>query len=276
MSELIAHHKVTVIAGNGPTILYAHGFGCNQDMWHRITPAFSGQYRQVLFNYTGSGAVAIPPDRDRYGTLAGYVDDLLGVCDALGLHEGVHFVGHSVSCSIGWLAAIARPGLFKQMILLGPSPCFLNHPPSYQGGFEREDLDGLLELMDHNYIGWADYLAPVVAGAPQAETTGRELAASFCSTDPDGARLFARATFFADNRDDVAKVDVPSLILQHRQDTLAPLAVGEFVHRQLAGSILQILDVDGHCAHMSHPEQVVAAMRAFLPATDDVVPARAA
>lgn len=267
MSDFIARHKVTDLPGSGPAILYAHGFGCNQDMWHRITPAFDKQYRQVLFNYSGSGAAAAaPPDRERYSTLAGYVDDLLAVCDALDLHEGVHFVGHSVSCSIGWLASIARPRLFAQMILLGPSPCFLNHPPSYLGGFEREDLDDLLELMDHNYIGWADYLAPVVAGAPQADSTGRELATSFCTTDPDAARLFARATFFADNRADLGKVTVPSLILQHRADTLAPLAVGEFVHRELANSQLQVLDVTGHCAHMSHPAQVVTAMRAFLPA----------
>ncbi|WP_332878696.1 alpha/beta fold hydrolase [Massilia sp. S19_KUP03_FR1] len=266
MSDIIARHQVRDLPGSGPTILYAHGFGCNQDMWHRITPAFDQQYRQVLFNYSGSGVAALTPDRERYSSLAGYVDDLLGVCDALGLHEGVHFVGHSVSCSIGWLASIARPRLFAQMILLGPSPCFLNHPPSYHGGFEREDLDGLLDLMDHNYIGWADYLAPVVAGAPQAATTGRELAASFCTTDPDAARLFARATFFADNRTDLEKVTVPSLILQHRADTLAPLSVGDFVHGQLAGSKMQVLDVTGHCAHMSHPEQVVTAMRAFLPA----------
>lgn len=266
MSDLIERHKVRDIAGSGPTILYAHGFGCNQDVWHRITPAFTGQYRQVLFNYSGSGAAASAPrDRERYSTLAGYVDDLLGVCDALGLTEGVHFVGHSVSCSIGWLASIARPRLFEQMVLLGPSPCFLNHPPAYQGGFEREDLNGLLELMDHNFIGWADYLAPVIAGAPQADSTGRELAASFCSTDPDAARLFARATFFADNRNDLVNVSVPSLILQHREDTLVPMAVGEYVHSQLAGSQLQVLDVNGHCAHMSHPEQVVAAMRGFLP-----------
>jgi sigma-B regulation protein RsbQ len=248
MADFIERHKVRDIAGSGPTILYAHGSGV---------------------------AAAAPPDRERYATLAGYVDDLLGVCDALGLQEGVHFVGHSVSCSIGWLAAIARPRLFAQMILLGPSPCFLNHPPDYHGGFEREDLDGLLELMDHNYIGWADYLAPVVAGAPQAQTTGRELAASFCSTDPDAARLFARATFFADNRNEVAQVKVPSLILQHRQDTLAPLSVGEFVHRQLAGSTLKVLEVNGHCAHMSHPEQVVAAMRAFLPTGSAQAPLRA-
>ncbi|WP_426113005.1 alpha/beta fold hydrolase [Massilia sp. PWRC2] len=274
MSQLIARHQVTDIAGPGPTILYAHGFGCNQDMWRRITPAFEGHYRQVLFNYAGSGADAAPTDRERYSTLAGYVDDLLAVCDALDLHEGVHFVGHSVSCSIGWLASIARPRLFEQMILLGPSPCFLNYPPAYQGGFEREDLNGLLELMDHNFIGWANYLAPVIAGAPQADSTGRELAASFCSTDPDAARLFARATFFSDNRSDLVKVNVPSLILQHREDTLAPMAVGEFVHRQLAGSQLQVLDVTGHCAHMSHPEQVVAAMRGFLPAP--AVAARAA
>ena len=263
MKNILERNRVTVSGNSGPTLMYAHGFGCNQAMWHRITGAF-GQYRQVLFDYTGSGAVGAPFDATRYASLDGYVQDLLDVCDALGLTEGVRFVGHSVSCSIGLLASIARPGLFERMILIGPSPRFLNDPPDYVGGFEREDLAGLLDMMEQNYIGWAQYLAPVVAGAAQSESTGAELAASFCSTDPLAARTFARATFFADNRAELAAVTVPSLILQHRRDALAPLTVGDYVHAQLANSRLQVLDVSGHCAHMSHPQLVVAAMRRYL------------
>jgi sigma-B regulation protein RsbQ len=263
MKNILDRNRVTVHGDTGPTMIYAHGFGCNQAMWHRIIGEFS-EYRQVLFDYTGSGAGGAPFDARRYASLDGYVQDLLDVCDALGLTEGVRFVGHSVSCSIGLLASIARPALFERMILIGPSPCFLNHPPDYYGGFEREDLAGMLDMMEQNYIGFAHYLAPVVAGAAQAESTGAELAASFCSTDPLAARTFARATFFADNRADLASVTVPSLLLQHRRDALAPLTVGDYLHAHLANSRLQVLDVSGHCAHMSHPELVVAAMRQYL------------
>jgi sigma-B regulation protein RsbQ len=263
MKNILERNRVTVIGDTGPTMIYAHGFGCNQAMWHRITGEFR-EYRQVLFDYTGSGASGAPFDAARYASLDGYVQDLLDVCDALGLTEGVRFVGHSVSCSIGLLASIARPALFERMILIGPSPCFLNRPPEYFGGFEREDLAGLLDMMEQNYIGWAQYLAPVVAGTAQADSTGAELAASFCSTDPLAARTFARATFFADNRADLAAVTVPSLLLQHRRDALAPLTVGTYLHAHLANSRLQVLDVSGHCAHMSHPDLVVAAMRRYL------------
>jgi len=200
-------------------------------------------------------------DPVRYSRLDGYAQDVLDVCDALNLTENVVFVGHSVSCSVGMLASIARPGLFERLIMVGPSPSFLNDPPSYHGGFEREDLEGLLALMDQNYIGWANYLAPVVAGQAGQGMVSGELTDSFCSTDPTAARVFARATFFADNRADLPKVAVPSLILQHREDSLAPLTVGEYLHQHLKNSRLQVLDVAGHCAHMSHPQLVVSAIR---------------
>nr|WP_315209287.1 alpha/beta hydrolase [uncultured Albidiferax sp.] len=266
--DILRRNNVHVLGSSGPVLLYAHGFGCQQTMWSRITPAFAEGYRQVLFDYVGSGKSDLAAfDSQRYSSLQGYAQDLLEVCDALGLHSGVTFIGHSVSCSIGLLASIARPGLFDRLVLLGPSPCFLNDPPDYQGGFEREDLQGLLELMDQNYIGWAQYLAPMVsgqaAGAPANEPTA-ELTDSFCSTDPVVARVFAQTTFFADNRADLPKVTRPCLVLQHRVDALAPLAVGDYMHRHLQGSSLQILDITGHCGHMSHPAEVVAAIRNYL------------
>jgi sigma-B regulation protein RsbQ len=263
--NIIDRNRVRVTGNTGKTIVYAHGFGCNQSMWDRITPSFASDARQVLFDYTGSGPT-LQRDFDvaRYSDLHGYVQDLLEVCAALELTEGVQFVGHSVSCSIGILASIAQPSLFERMVLIGPSPCFLNLPPAYAGGFERDDLAGLLDLMDQNYIGWADYLAPVVAGAPQAATVGAELAHSFCSTNPVAAKAFAHATFFADNRADLPACACPSLILQHGNDVLAPTGVGDYLHAHLAGSTLQVLDVTGHCAHMSHPELVIAAMRWYL------------
>lgn len=262
----IVRNRVRCIGEQGPVLLYAHGFGCHQGMWAGITPAFETSHRQVLMDYTGSGPAdgSVPFDVERYSQLQGYAQDLLEVCDALELRQGVTLVAHSVSCSIGLLAHLARPDLFERMILIGPSPCFLNHPPDYLGGFEREDLEGLLQLMDQNYLGWASYLAPVVAGDPAGSATGDELERSFCSTDPETARVFARATFFADNRADLARVRCPSLILQHASDALAPQGVGQFMHRQMAGSELQVLDVSGHCGHMSHPGLVVDAMRRYL------------
>lgn len=263
--DIIERNHVQVLGSSGPVLLYAHGFGCNQDMWRAVTPAFAGSHRQVLFDYVGSGRSDRSAfDPQRYASLKGYAQDVIEVCDALGLRQGVNFVGHSVSCSIGLLASIARAGLFDRLVLVGPSPCFLNHPPDYMGGFEAADLEGLLALMEQNYMGWAQYLGPVVAGASGAGAVAGALTDSFCSTDPDTARVFARATFFADNRADLPQVSRPTLILQHGQDSLAPLAVGEYLHAHLAGSRLQVLDVAGHCAHLSNPGLVIDAMRNFL------------
>jgi sigma-B regulation protein RsbQ len=263
--SVLSRNNVTVLGRGARTLLFAHGFGCSQNMWARVASAFEDSHRIVLFDYVGSGQSDLKAfDPVRYSQLDGYARDVLEVCDALALGGNTVFVGHSVSCSVGMLASIARPGQFDRLVMVGPSPSFLNDPPDYHGGFEREDLEGLLALMDQNYIGWANYLAPVVAGqSGQGAITG-ELTDSFCSTDPTAARVFARATFFADNRADLPAVTVPSLILQHREDSLAPLAVGEYLHRHLKNSELQVLDVAGHCAHMSHPELVVRAMRAYL------------
>lgn len=263
--NILVRNNVKVLGETGPVLLYAHGFGCNQDMWSFITPAFASTHRQVLFDYVGSGmSDGAAFDRRRYADLNGYARDLVEVCDALGLEQGVTFVGHSVSCSIGLLASIERPDLFDRLVLLGPSPCFLNDPPAYLGGFEREDLEGLLNLMDQNYMGWAQQLAPVVAGSAGEGAVAGRLADSFCSTDPAMAKVFARATFFADNRADLHKVTRPSLLLQHRKDNLAPLAVGDYLHAHLPGSRLRVLDVAGHCAHLTHPALVIDAMRDYL------------
>ena len=263
--NILARNNVKVLGGDGPVLLYAHGFGCNQNMWDRLTPAFKSTHQQVLFDYVGSGQSDISAfDPDKYASLSGYAQDVLDVCDALDLKNGVTFVGHSVSCSVGILASIARPGLFDKLVLLGPNPCFVNHPPAYVGGFEKEDLEGLLDLMDQNYIGWANYLAPVVSAQDGQGSVTKELSESFCSTEPLVAKVFARTTFFSDNRGDLPKVAIPCLVLQHRTDALAPISVGEYVHTHLAGSTHKVLEVHGHCAHMSDPQLVVEAMREFI------------
>lgn len=261
----LERNNVHIRGNSGPVLLYAHGFGCNQTMWNRVTPAFESTHKQVLFDYVGSGKSDLASfDPNRYASLQGYAQDIIDICDALDLSSGVTFVGHSVSSSIGLLASIARPELFERLVLIGPTPCFLNDPPDYLGGFEREDLEGLLALMEQNYIGWANYLAPVVSGAPGESPLTGELSESFCSTDPVVAKIFAQATFFSDNRSDLKHVSRPCLILQHQIDALAPLGVGDYLHQHLAGSTLKVIKVTGHCAHMSHPSLVIDAMKHYF------------
>lgn len=265
--NILLRNNVQVKGRGGPVLIYGNGFGCNQTMWHCITPAFEATHTQILFDYVGTGKSDMCAfDAQRYAHLEGYAQDLLEVCEALNLHHEVTFVGHSVSCSIGLLACLKRPALFKQLVLLGPSPCFLNHPPDYLGGFEREDLEELLALMDLNYLSWASHLAPLVAGEARGSALADTLESSFCNTDPAAMRLFAQATFFADNRGDLPQVKRPCLLLQHAQDALAPQTVGHYMHQHLAGSTLKILDVAGHCAHMSRPLLVIEVMRAYFAA----------
>lgn len=265
MTDILKRNNVNVSGDMEPTILYAHGFGCNQDMWNGILPGFSDTHRQVVFDYVGSGKSDLSSwTPERYSELGGYADDIIEVCEALDITKDVIFVGHSVSASIGLLASIKRPELFKNHVFVGPTPCFLNHPPSYMGGFDREDLEGLLDLMDKNYLGWASYLAPVVSGEEGSSNTSTQLQDSFCTTDPKIAKVFANATFFADNRDDLVKATTPSLILQHARDALVPIEIGEFLNENLANSQLKVLDVAGHCAHMSHPALVIDAMKEYL------------
>ena len=263
MNNIIARNNVKVSGNGTQPMLFAHGFGCDQNMWRFVAPAFADDYRIVLFDYVGSGKSDLAAyDERRYGTLNGYADDVLDVCHALELKD-VIFVGHSVSSMIGILAANREPSLFAHLILVGPSPRYINDSP-YVGGFERSDIEELLDTMDKNYIGWANYLAPAIMKNPDRPELAAELNDSFCSTDPVMARRFAEATFFADNRSDLAKVDIPSLVLQCSDDIIAPTSVGEFVHRELRGSELHYLKATGHCPHMSHPEETIAAIRNYL------------
>jgi sigma-B regulation protein RsbQ len=262
--SVVARNNVQV-RGNGPqTLMFAHGFGCDQHMWRFVSPAFESTARTVLFDYVGCGKSDLTAfDASRYDKLDGYAQDVLEICDALDLRDVV-FVGHSVSAMIGLLAANRQPGRFARLIMLVPSPRFINDAPDYHGGFESQDLEGLLSMMDHNTLGWADYLAPVVmANADQPQLVG-ELKESFCAVDPQAARVFARATFFADNRADLGRCSVPSLIVQVRDDALVPLEVGQYLEDQLAHSERIVLDVSGHCPHMSHPQETLQAMQDYL------------
>jgi len=244
-------------------MLFVHGFGCDQNMWRFVTPAFENDYRIVLFDYVGSGNSDLGAyDRDRYASLAGYAQDVLDVCRELDLHD-VILIGHSVSGMVGLLAANQEPERFARLVMVGPSPRYVNDE-GYVGGFERKDIEGLLETMEHNYIGWANFLAPAVIKNPERPELAQELTESFCSTDPVIARRFAEATFLSDNRADLALATVPSLIMQCSDDMIAPLDVGEYLHRNLPGSTLRVLRATGHCPHMSHPEETIEVMREYL------------
>jgi sigma-B regulation protein RsbQ len=261
--DALARNNVKVFGRGTQPMLFAHGFGCDQNMWRLVTPAFEDDYRIVLFDYVGSGRSDLAAyDAGRYATLDGYAQDVIDVIHALDLRDVV-LVAHSVSSMVAVLAANREPERFERLVLIGPSPRYINDPP-YVGGFERADIEGLLDMMDRNFIGWANFLAPAIMKNPDRPELGEELTSSFCSTDPVVARRFAEATFLSDNRTDLAKVSVPSLILQCSDDMVAPLEVGDYLHRELPGSTLRVMSATGHCPHMSHPEETIRLMREYL------------
>lgn len=262
--DILARNNVKVFGSGTQPMMFAHGFGCDQNMWRFITPAFEQAYRIVLFDYVGSGKSDLSAySADRYGHLDGYAQDVLDICAALELKD-VIFVGHSVSSVIGMLAAIREPERFERLILVSPSPCYINDVPDYVGGFERSDIHGLFEMMEKNYIGWAGVLAPVIMKNSDRPELANELEESFCSTDPKIARRFAEATFFSDNRSDLAKVTIPSLIIQCSDDAMAPMEVGDYLHRHLRDSTLSVAEATGHCPHMSHPEETISIIEEYL------------
>ena len=248
---------------DGPALVFAHGFGCDQNMWRFVAPAFEATHRVVLFDHVGAGRSALAAfDRERYATLGGYADDVVEVLKALDVRDAT-FVGHSVSSMIGVLAAARAPGLIGRLVLIGPSPRYIDDD-GYTGGFSQADIDGLLDSLDSNYLGWSGAMAPVIMGNADRPALGAELTNSFCRTDPEIARHFARVTFTSDNRGDLATVSVPTLVLQCSDDVIAPDVVGSYVHQHIAGSTLVRLAATGHCPNLSAPEETVAAMRAFL------------
>ncbi len=244
-------------------MLFAHGFGCDQNMWRFVTPAFENDYKIVLFDYVGAGNSDVQAYHpERYASLQGYAQDILEICEDLKLSD-VIFVGHSVSSMIGLLAAIEEPAYFQKLVMVGPSPCYINDK-DYTGGFERRDIEDLLETMEKNYIGWANFLAPNIIGNKDRPELGEELTQSFCSTDPLIAKQFAEATFFSDNRMDLKKLQLPTLILQCSEDIIAPMAVGEYLSKNMSNSSLKVMKATGHCPHMSHPEETISLIRDYL------------
>jgi sigma-B regulation protein RsbQ len=262
--DVIRRNNVQVIgrAGAQPMI-FAHGFGCDQNMWRLVVPAFADSYRVVLFDHVGAGrSDATAYDREKYSTLDGYASDVLDICRELELSDVV-FVGHSVSAMIGVLAANREPERFAALVLVGPSPRYIDDV-GYRGGFSREDIEGLLASLDSNYLGWSSSMAPVIIGNPDRPALGEELTNSFCRTDPDIAAHFARVTFFSDNRQDLPGLRTPTLILQCADDVIAPSSVGEYTHRQVPHSQLVMMKATGHCPNLSAPDETIGAIRRFL------------
>lgn len=263
MASVLDRNNVKISGKGSLPILFAHGFGCDQHMWRYIVPAFENDYRVITFDYVGHGKSDIASyNHERYASLRGYAQDVLDIAAELQLSD-VIFVGHSVSSMIGMLAAIENPELFSRLIMVGPSPCYINDN-GYTGGFERSDIEGLLDTMEKNYIGWANFLAPAIMGHKERPELGEELVSSFCSTDPFIARQFAEVTFLSDNRHDLAKLSVPSLILQCSQDMIAPEAVGTYLSKQLQKATLYQMKATGHCPHMSEPEETIGLIKQYL------------
>lgn len=261
VSDSLRRNNV-VVKGNplGRTMVFAHGFGCSQDAWRLVAPQFEADFRVVLFDHVGAGGSDIGSyDTGKYDSLHGYAEDVLEILDALDATD-VIFVGHSVSSMIGVLAANRVPERFARLVLVGPSPRYVNDV-DYRGGFEREDIDGLLDTLDVNYLGWSAAFAPVIMGNPDRPELGEALAESFCRIDPTIARQFARVTFLSDNRSDLARVSVPTHVIQSSEDVIAPLEVGRYVHHSIPGSTLTVLSATGHIPILSGAGELVRAIR---------------
>ncbi|MGV8880446.1 MAG: alpha/beta fold hydrolase [Sphingobacteriaceae bacterium] len=261
--NVLKRNNVNLIGSGKQFMMFAHGFGCDQNVWNYIVDAFSADYTPVLFDYVGSGKSDIASyTSERYSSLAGYAEDILEICTELSIKNAV-FVGHSVSSMIGLLAAKKDPSLFSRLVFIGPSACYINEE-GYVGGFEREDLMGLFDMMDSNYLGWSTALAPQIMGNPDRPELGLALTDSFCATDPVIAKEFAKVTFLSDNRRDLSSVTIPSLTVQCSQDIIAPVEVGEYVAAHTPHNRYVLIDAVGHCPHMSAPEATIKAIQGFL------------
>jgi len=263
MSFAVKRNNVKVFGNGDEVMLFAHGFGCDQNMWRFITPAFEDAYKIVVFDHVGSGKSDLSAyEFEKYDSLEGYADDIIEFCNELSL-EDIVFVGHSVSAMIGVHSVIKEPTLFKKIIMIGPSARYINDK-DYIGGFREEDIHELLESMDSNYLGWSSNITPVIMGNPDKPELTEELNNSFCQNDPEISKHFAKVTFLGDERGWLKKLSIDTLILQCNSDVIAPIAVGQYVHESVAGSKLTVLNASGHCPHLSAPVETIQAMKYFL------------
>jgi sigma-B regulation protein RsbQ len=259
----LARNNVRVAGAGERAMMFAHGFGCDQNMWRYVAPEFEEDFRTILFDHVGAGGSDLSAyDASKYAVLSGYADDVINIGRELGLRNAT-FVGHSVSAMIGILASLKAPELFDQLVLVGPSPRYINDG-DYIGGFTAEQIEELLDFLSENYMGWSTAMAPMIMGNSDRPELGEELTNSFCRTDPEIAKAFARATFMSDNRADLPKVKARTLIIQCSEDIIASIEVGTYVHHHIAGSKLVVMNATGHCPNLSAPAETIAAIRAFV------------
>lgn len=255
---------------DGQPMLFVHGFGCDHNMWRLVAPRFDAGFRVIRFDLAGAGRSGTAYHPERHAALDGFAEDVVDLCAALDLRDVV-LVGHSVAAMIGVLAHLRAPEVFSRLVLVGPSPCYLDDPP-YLGGFSPADIEGLLDSVESNYLGWSRVMAPMVMGNPDRPELGEELTDSFCRMDPDIAHRFARTTFLSDNRQDLPRVSVPTLVVQCREDVIAPMHVGEYVAGAIPGGELVVVDATGHCPQLSAPDETVEAISSFLRPEHDRAP----
>lgn len=261
--DIRKRNNVSVTGQGDRSMIFAHGFGCDRNMWRFVAPDFEKDFQVVLFDHVGAGGSDLSAyDKNKYSTLHGYADDLVEIGQDLGLKNAV-LVGHSVSAMIGLLASLKAPELFGRMVLVGPSPRYIDDG-DYVGGFTEKQIAELLEFLEDNHMGWSAAMAPSIMGNPDRPELGEELTNSFCRTDPEIAKAFARVTFTSDNRKDLSKITIPTLILQCSEDIIASEAVGRFVRSQIRGSEIVFLKATGHCPNLSAPAEVVSAIRAYV------------
>ena len=259
----LSRNNVTIAGAGSRSMMFAHGFGCDQNMWTEVARSFEMDFRTILFDHVGAGRSDLSAyDVKRYASLDGYAEDVVDIGRALGLRDAV-FVGHSVSAMIGALASLQAPGMFSELVMVGPSPRYLDDV-AYVGGFSPAQVDELLEFLADNHLGWSAAMAPAIVGNPNRPELGERLTNSFCATDPEIARQFARVTFLSDNREDLPKITARTLVLQCQDDIIAPVCVGEYVHQQIPHSTFVLLEATGHCPNLSAPDEVTAAIRAFV------------
>jgi len=264
MMDVVVRNNIKIIGKGTQPILFAHGFGCDQNMWRYITPAFEEQYQIILFDYVGSGNSDLNAyQSEKYRSLQGYKQDVLDIIETLGLQQ-VIFIGHSISSMIGLLASIERPDYFKKLIMIGPSPRYLNDGHGYVGGFELSDITEILDMMEMNFSGWASFLAPIAMNNPDSPKLTNELEQTFKSANPVIAREFAEVTFLSDHRDDLIKASVPILIMQCSDDSIVPIEVGEYLHNHLKSRTFQLMAAKRHYPHISHPEETIHLITQFL------------
>jgi len=261
--SVLKRNNVVITSKGEKAMVFAHGFGCDQNMWRYVSPAFEQDYKTVLFDHVGAGNSDLSAySFEKYDNLEGYATDIVEIASELNISNGI-FVGHSVSAVMGLIAAKMAPGLFETLILVGPSPSYINDG-DYTGGFTRAEIEELLESMNNNHLGWSMAMAPLIMGNPERAELGRELANSFCKTDPEIARHFAKTTFLTDKRDILQHTDLPVLILQCSDDIIAPLEVGHYMHQQIPNSRLEIMKATGHCPNLSAPEETISMINKFL------------